>query len=93
MSALDRLHDVAWIDPARGYRLIGSRDTLDEADRLARRFLRDVAARVVILTKQGDAPLRAVTRAYVRRWRWWPFAVRVIPYSDLTPRLQRSVIS
>lgn len=88
---MDKLHDVAWIDPARGYRLIGSREHLADADHLARRFLRDVAVEIVVLTKQGDAPVRAITRKYVRRWRWWPYAVKVIPYSALP--YQRPVIS
>lgn len=93
---VNMLHDLAWIAPGRvitpdgwrpgtAYRLIGSRDTVPEIDELARRYLRRFNRELAVMTLRPDGS-RYRSRGYRRRWRWWPFAVRVIPYSALTGR-------
>lgn len=90
------LHDLAWISPSRvitpdgwrastAYRLIGSRDELRDIDRLARKYLRRYDRELAVMTLRPDGG-RYRSRGYRRRWSWWPFAMRVIPYSQLTGR-------
>jgi len=83
LAAGNKLHDLAWIDPLRGFRLVGSADTLPPIDRLARRHLRRFPHELALLTLAPSGQ-RHVTRRYARRWRWWPFVVRVVPYSEIS---------